>query len=229
MKPLRILPLIVLISMLQALNLTGQHFQNVWSENPYKPMCIIIDSAFLDGMNLQPNDEIAVFDSNLVTHEITCVGSIILNYDFSPDTNVIISASYDDPTTVGVKDGFSNGSSLLFRIWDSSDEEEINIVGPIFNASYSQLYSTLETSMTELQAYSVLIWTGTVSNNWNNPSNWIIPMVPNEFINVLIPGTIQGAHFPELYSTGNCSSIILEEGSNLTIHGTLTVSDSINQ
>jgi hypothetical protein len=221
--------LVVLVLSICSVNIQGQHFQKVWSSNPYMPMTVIIDSALIDGYHLQEGDEIGVFDSNTITQQIFCVGSLILEEEFLADTNLFIITSTNDPTTPGILDGFTNGHQIVFRIWDSSEEVEFILVGKSFNLNFTQTHSPLESSMAAIQGYSFLTWTGNVSNDWNNPSNWIIPVVPNESIKVLIPETAQGAHFPVITSSANCKKISLEEGSHITIQGILTVSDTLNQ
>ncbi|MFA5417755.1 MAG: hypothetical protein WC341_04795 [Bacteroidales bacterium] len=99
-------------------------------------MGIIINSALLNGAYLQSDDEIAVFDVNGAGAEI-CVGRVIIINEFSADTNYLISATADDPTTPDVQDGFVAGHTLIFRYWDSSQ----NLETVLISASYSTGYN----------------------------------------------------------------------------------------
>jgi hypothetical protein len=91
------------------------HFSKVWSGNGYDHMNFNVISATIDGVGLQTGDEIAVFDG------IYCVGVQVVA---APGTYLFIVASEDDPETSAV-DGYTEGKSASFKIWDSSEGAEI--------------------------------------------------------------------------------------------------------
>jgi hypothetical protein len=97
---------------------TINHFIPVWTNNPYLPMNIYISQALSDSIPLQAGDEIGVFDGNI------CVGSIKLNDSITSTNPVSIITSADDPLTT-VKDGFTIGNKIFYRIWKSSSQKEI--------------------------------------------------------------------------------------------------------
>jgi len=135
----------VLFIILLSYNSLAQHFQVITTNNPYMPMNIIVNSASLDGLLLQSGDEIAVFDVNGSEQEI-CVGMVTVISEFTSDTNYIIVATADDPTTE-VQDGFITGNEIIFRYWDSSETIEIILISDSFSSSYNDDYQPQGTAL----------------------------------------------------------------------------------
>ena len=90
------------------------HFNFVENTGNYMP--IYLGRITLRGGPLDINDEIAVFNNNL------CVGAI----EYTGEMWDQIAAWQDDAFTPE-QDGFINGDSILFKIWDASLEQEINV------------------------------------------------------------------------------------------------------
>ena len=201
----------------------AQHFQTVWSNNPYMPMSIFVDSARLDSVYLQVNDEIAVFDVDASGAEI-CVGVIVLTGEFLPDDSYMINTSADDPTTPD-QDGFIEGHDIIYRYWDDSNGDEINLFKKRYHPDMDNVYQTLGTALVGLDGYYALIWTGETDNNWHNSVNWHINnLVPDSTIRVLIPSW--STVFPIIStSNANCKKLKVEQGSTLTITGTYTLQE----
>lgn len=89
------------------------HFEPIWSGNPYKAMTFYVTKAeFYAGKALQTGDEIAIFDGT------TCVGISKVGQAASKTAPVIIVTSADDPATPA-KDGFREGNSITYRIYDA--------------------------------------------------------------------------------------------------------------
>lgn len=87
------------------------------------------------------------------------------------------------------------------------------------------------TSYGEVEDYSVKVvapvtWTGTVSSDWDNASNWSTAILPDENYNVLIPSSPSGGNFPEidLSTQAVCNQLKIETGASVTIIGSLAVS-----
>jgi len=184
----------------------AQHFSTVWSNNPYLPMNIIVDSAFLDGGNLQLNDEIAVFDVGVSGNEL-CVGVIAMVGEFTPDTNYIVIASTDDPTTPEM-DGFIVGHTIIYRYWDDSEAEEYVLVEASYNSGFSIDYQSQGTAIAELNGYAALTWTGTSNNSWNNIANWSLTRLPDTATNVVIPTGL--TNYPTLSAAGECKDLTIQ-------------------
>jgi hypothetical protein len=81
----------------------------------------------------------------------------------------------------------------------------------------------LKWQLTKPDIYAV--WTGNVSNNWNDPGNWDINYVPNEMVGVTIPGL--QSNYPELNGqlvvnskngtfAHRCRQLTIEQGGLLT-------------
>ncbi|MGB4204530.1 MAG: C39 family peptidase, partial [Bacteroidales bacterium] len=71
-------------------------------------------------------------------------------------------------------------------------------------------------------------WTGLVSTNWNNSSNWSGNILPSTDIDVIIPS---GTPYQPNINTANasCKSLTINSGATLTVGGyTLNVSNDIN-
>ena len=102
-----------------AIVLWANHFIPVYQGYGYNNMTFFIDSATINGINMESGDEIGIFDGEL------CVGAGILTSEIPPIFQMVASA--DDPTT-GELDGFISGNPIIYRLWDSSDNLEITDV-----------------------------------------------------------------------------------------------------
>ncbi len=101
-----------------------QHFYKIWDGNPHNPMMVIVSAGFIQQNNLQPDDEIGIFDAD------RCVGSIVLSQiidSLNNNTYAYITCSSDDPDQNGY-DGFVPGNEVEYRLWDSSEQEEYTVV-----------------------------------------------------------------------------------------------------
>ncbi len=205
------------LGLLLNLQTQAQHFQTVWSNNPYMPMSIIVDSAFLDSIYLQLNDEIAVFDTNASGNKI-CVGVIVIESTFAPDTNYVITASADDPTTPE-QDGFIDGHEIIYRFWDTSYAEEVTLIKKNYKPGFDINYQSLGTAVAALEGFSAMIWTGTADSNWHNTANWNMnSIIPDSTIRVLIPAWCTVS--PVIYNAdADCKTLKIEQGSCLKTSG----------
>ncbi len=116
-------------------------------ENPYLPMNIIVTGIEIDGLTVQPGDELLVFNNELL------VGSAPV----SPESAVVanIAVALDDPLTA-VVDGFTEGSQPVFSYFPQGFESSISLeVQPVFGAlSFSPLGTlvcTLKGSITDVE------------------------------------------------------------------------------
>lgn len=223
-KTVKITPILfIFIYGLMSTNLKAQHFNVVYSGNPYSPMNIIINSALLDNLLLQTGDEIAVFDVNGSGQEI-CVGQVTIINEFTSDTNYIIAASTDDPTTPDIQDGFILGNPIIFRYWDFSENTETVLITATFDPTLDTTYQSFGTALVELSGFSYETWTGAVDTVWNNASNWNFNSIPNLSFDILIPANPTGGHFPSIsVLTAKCKNITVENNAILKIHGKLTL------
>jgi hypothetical protein len=201
-----------------------QHFNPVNTGNPYLPMNIIVDSALLDNGLLQAGDEIAVFDVNAAGDEI-CVGQVSILSAFTADTNYIINASADDPTTPE-QDGFIAGNEIVFRYWDNNKSCEIILINKVFDPALDNVYQTQGTAKVGTDGYSYETWTGEVDTVWSTSGNWNFNRVPSLLFDVVIPNNPAGGRFPVVLSqNAKCNNITIEENATLIIAGKLTIGE----
>lgn len=200
------------------------HFAKVWHGTPFQPMDIIIDSATIDEQNLNIGDEIAIFDLNTEGSEI-CVGKITILNEFSPDTNYIIVASTDNPSTPDVVDGFVPGNEMIFRFWQQNENREIILISTEFSPSGDSIYQSSGQAIVALSGYSYETWTGAQDTVWSNTSNWNFGLIPSHLFNVLIPESPSGNRHPTISTiNAKCRGLIIEDGALLKIHGKLEIS-----
>lgn len=107
----KILLSVVIIFTFSAVSL-GQYFTPVWTGNGLDHMNIYVTSATIDGIPLQKDDEIGVFDG------ANCVGSVVRGELLTPYLEIRVSK--DDPLTTGVTDGYTEGNPITFQIFDKS-------------------------------------------------------------------------------------------------------------
>jgi serine protease AprX len=65
-------------------------------------------------------------------------------------------------------------------------------------------------------------WTGAVSTAWEDAANWSCSIVPNQYIDVVIPGS--AINFPIVSSNANCHSLITSAGADVTVKNGFTLS-----
>jgi len=70
-----------------------------------------------------------------------------------------------------------------------------------------------------------LIWTGSISEDWDDTLNWNPTQIPDENSNLTIPVSPPGGRFPVITSgqETECNDLTIETGSSLSLRGFLTV------
>ena len=132
----RVFLIIVMWACVSCLN--AQHFTPVWEGNPYMAMNIHVVEAIHDGANLQPGDEIGVFDGDI------CVGAAVLDREINVFPNHLeIKASMDDPGTPDV-DGFTSNHPITYKFWIQSTQTQIEVVdAAYFDQNQAQITDQL--------------------------------------------------------------------------------------
>ncbi|MCK5079695.1 MAG: hypothetical protein KAR09_07105, partial [Bacteroidales bacterium] len=131
-------------------SVNAQHFSTVWSGNPYQPMTFVITAATLDGSGLVAGDEVGIFDVDGGTE--ICVGFAVLTGPIGA-TPLVVTASADDPLTPAVKDGFTDGNTIIYRYWDNSAGVEVICTTPTYDMSqpsYFNVFTSLGTAVLSL-------------------------------------------------------------------------------
>jgi len=102
----------------------SSHYTPVWSGNPYTGMNLWTIGATINGVDLEANDEIAIFDGE------NCVGVGVVETTISPNNPLTITSSQDDDPNDGIINGFIEGNEMTIQVWDSSAQKEISIEAP---------------------------------------------------------------------------------------------------
>jgi len=101
---------------------TPVHFTPVWSGNGTDHMNFYAVSATLDGGDMQPGDEIGIFDGDY------CVGAGIL-IEVLDGTNLLaIVASKNDAVSPEEPNGYTIDNASGYKIWNASEAREIDNV-----------------------------------------------------------------------------------------------------
>ncbi|MCK4224326.1 MAG: T9SS type A sorting domain-containing protein, partial [candidate division Zixibacteria bacterium] len=95
-----------------------EHF--VFTDSTSDSYSIVIDSAFLDGLELEECDEIGVFDDTGGGKGLLCVGASVYH---PADLPIPLIAWKDDPLTPQ-KDGYTAGDTMYFRVWSKNQDRE---------------------------------------------------------------------------------------------------------
>ena len=159
-----------------------EHFTRIWSGNAFQPMNIYCVEALLDENSLDPGDEIGVFDGE------KCVGAVKLAATPSQENPINIICSKDD----GSGNGFSAGNSISYKIWDASENRELNgnanyidntgnPIEPVLFEGLSSVFVKLDASSLEF-TQKIPLTTG-----WNIMSLAVEPHGNQEMLEILDP------------------------------------------
>ena len=146
------------------------HFIPVWTGYGLDQMNINVVLATLDGVNLEPGDEIALFDGNL------CVGMGKLSVIIDSQHMLPIKASRDD----GSGNGYTPGHSIIYKFWDKSTGKEITIITATYynnnpTWSVSGKYEADATAFVEFVGKTYVTQTISLKSGWNIFSVFVTP------------------------------------------------------
>ena len=99
----------------------ASHFTTVWTGNGVDQMNFYALTATIDGVEMQPGDEIAVFDGEY------CVGVGILTEVLDVTHYLTFIASRNDAEPPDVN-GYVPGNTIIFKLWDASAQQEVTSV-----------------------------------------------------------------------------------------------------
>jgi len=139
-----------------------QHFYPGWAGNGFDQMNINILSAQLDGMNLQPGDEIGIFDGDI------CVGYGKVSQTIGMQNILSVVVSRDD----GTGNGFTQGNNITYKFWDCSASSEylvqhVQYYNNQLNPVSPPAFDAGATAFVELAATSEVCQTLDFSSGWN--------------------------------------------------------------
>lgn len=170
--------LIITILLIAGYGFAQSPFVLAWSGNGTDHMTINVLNAKLGGVNLDANDEIAVFDGSI------CVGIARLSKTMAElNFDVTISVSKDE----GTGNGYTPGHTIVFKYWDSSDAKVIPTVSPVY---YSTSGNPIATAPTFAVGESVFVkLTSEIAVNHAPVSNAGPDQSVNEGASVLLDGS----------------------------------------
>ena len=141
------------------------HFKTSWEGNGLDHMNIYITAAQIDGLPLEPEDEVGIFDGD------QCVGAVVVT---GYEQYLSVPVSQDDPET-SEKDGFTSQKRLTLRIWDASTGKEAGAVKATVLTGYSDAFEPMGTTIMKIQGS--ITGTGYIST----PSTGLGRVYPNPF------------------------------------------------
>lgn len=147
-----------------------KHFIPIWTGNGQDHMNFNVYSVKLDGFDLEQGDEIALYDGSI------CVGAGILQGTLTVLNLLSMVASADDGST----NGFIPGNAITYRVYDKSEDKEINEVIAVYNTSNPSWssngkYGIGATALVELAASSSVQQTVSFNAGWNIISFNVMP------------------------------------------------------
>ncbi|MCD4746005.1 MAG: T9SS type A sorting domain-containing protein [Bacteroidales bacterium] len=135
----------------------NDHFIPVWQGSAYLPMTFTVFSAQIEGVNMNANDEIGIFDGDI------CVGTAKLISEIPPYIQIIASA--DDPNTSEI-DGFIEGNNITYKFWESNGQTFYENVQVIY-ISGSGTFENLGSVGIKLAVISGNYQNITLNTGWN--------------------------------------------------------------
>ena len=160
---------------------TSEHFMPVvWQGDGITPMTFYILTANLDGIDLQPDDEIGIFDEDI------CVAVIVLSDVLTGSNAYELLISQDNPNTPE-KDGYTPGKPVIYKFWDSSEGFEIENVEAEYTSGEGTFTPNLTVSL-HLIGNNPISQTINLSEGWNILSFAVEP--ENRSMSVIFDTTI---------------------------------------
>ncbi len=157
----------------------NSYFTPIWTGEAYQPMIFNFSDTTLLNLGLNIGDEIAIYDG------LNCVGSMMY---LTGRDNYSIVTSKDHPNTPQI-DGFIDGNPISFRIWQSTQQNEIpnyliNVTIPNGQTSFIPDVTT----DIDIEIINALTQNVSLSNGWNVVSFNVIP--DNSNMNVILQDLI---------------------------------------
>ncbi|MBN2699160.1 MAG: T9SS type A sorting domain-containing protein [Bacteroidales bacterium] len=144
------------------------HFNTVWTGNGVDHMNFYALTAAIDGEPMQPYDEIAVFDGDY------CVGVGMLNGVLENGVNYLSFAASNNDATPPDVNGFTEGHPISFKIWDYSEQQEIERIEITYVAG-EQVFTIGEYTSFHLAASTQVDQVRDLMEGWNIASFYVIP------------------------------------------------------
>lgn len=116
-------------------------------------------TATMDGIALQPGDEIGIFDGGV------CIGVGVLSAVLTGSNYLECRVSRDDPGTPA-KDGYTSGNPISFKVWNASEDLEVSNVQAVYILGEG-IFTSNVTASFNLTARNSIEQTFNLSTGWN--------------------------------------------------------------
>jgi hypothetical protein len=143
-----------------------EFFQPVWT-SPYNPMTIYVLSSTIDGDNMQPGDEIGIFDIDPYSGEDVCVGAGILSEELNGTNYLEIITSMDDGSNPDEVNGFTPGNSFIFKQWNESLGEISNVSYAFPYPGYDETFAAQGSAFVEISGQNIITQSFNLTQGWN--------------------------------------------------------------
>ena len=166
------------------------HFQVVW-QTPFSPMTIYVLLAKINNSDLQPGDEIGIFDIDPNSGNEVCVGAGLLVEVLNGSIFLEITTSMNDGTIPGQANGFTVGNPIIYKFWTEETGEITSINAAYPYPGYDEVFTALGTAFTELSGIMEVNQTVNLQTGWNMMSFRVQPENP-DMLAVVQPLISQG-------------------------------------
>lgn len=150
------------------------YFQPVWT-SPYNPMAVFITSATIDDVDLQPGDEVGVFDIDPNTGNEICVGAGVLSSELTGGNYLEITASMDDGSNPDAATGFTPGNAMIFKLYDISGEDVVDAAATFPYPGYDEVFTALGNAIADLSGTLTVQYVLSLDAGWTGISSYVVP------------------------------------------------------
>ena len=181
-----------------------QHFKECVSRTDHSASIIIpVDAApTIAGTPVQPGDEIAVF-----TKEGVCAGTVTWQ---GISSNLAI---WGDDQMTPEKDGYASGETLVFRLWDASEELEYTAPKSHIEVQYSDARSYYRTENTYRDNAIFVVRSLSAVKAEENNSSIIVPVEENHEM----PDGLSLGNYPNPFNPATTLTYTLEQAGDTTL------------
>nr|NQU88920.1 PKD domain-containing protein [Bacteroidota bacterium] len=167
-------PVSILKKNLITVNNPDNHFNPVWT-TPFNPMTFYVLQATIDGSDMDPGDEVGLFDMDPVTSEKICVGAGTLVETLTGGNYLEIVASMDDGSNPSQANGFTPGNEISYKLFSQASGEYENILANYPYPGYDEVYTSQGSTFVELNAILTMTQSIPLQSGWNLMSFCVDP------------------------------------------------------
>ena len=144
------------------------HFKPVWSGNGNDHMNFYARSAKNNGIDLQPGDEIGIFDG------LVCVGAGVLTKVLDGGNNYLEMKVSRDNSLISGQDGYITDHKATFKLWNAAKQSEISTVNITYISGDNNFFAGASTSF-NIGGFSIINQKISLLKGWNIFSLYVTP------------------------------------------------------